>query len=123
MGGRSSWKDVGRVSPDIEAALTAFAGLLEAEWYNGNLNSSAYERLNTDLGGIIEKYVRPRFVHPRLGVVELKKSWEPTPPAETIAARAKTLGEAVMADLDCGDVYGHRDSLIESLARHIGERA
>jgi hypothetical protein len=36
-------------------ALAAFAQLLESEWYNGNLSESAYERLNTDLGGVLRR--------------------------------------------------------------------
>jgi hypothetical protein len=32
----------------------------------------------------------------------------------------ETLAEAVMADLDCADVFGHRDELIESMERHLG---
>ena len=36
--------DVGR--------LGAFAKLLEAEWYNGNMTEAAYDRLNADLTGI-----------------------------------------------------------------------
>ena len=34
---------------------------------------------------------------------------------------ATELAEAVMRDLDCSDVYGHRDELTASLARHLGE--
>ena len=36
--------------------LAAFASLLEAEWYNGNLDERAYERLNGDLAGITAKH-------------------------------------------------------------------
>jgi hypothetical protein len=43
--------------PDaLLADLEAFAGLLEAEWYNGNLDEPAYLRLNRDLGGVISKH-------------------------------------------------------------------
>ena len=33
-------------------ALTAFGGLLEAEWRNGNMPESTYLRLNADLHGV-----------------------------------------------------------------------
>ena len=36
--------------------LAAFASLLEAEWYNGNLDEKAYLRLNADLTGIVAKH-------------------------------------------------------------------
>lgn len=42
---------------DLDRTLGSFAGLLEAEWYNGNLDESAYERLNADLTGIRAKYI------------------------------------------------------------------
>lgn len=55
-------KDAQQIVPSadrdsLRRALKAFAGLLEAEWYNGNLDEHAYERLNMDLGGIVSKYL------------------------------------------------------------------
>lgn len=41
---------------ELRADLAAFAGLLEAEWYNGNLDAKAWERLNADLTGVIAKH-------------------------------------------------------------------
>lgn len=32
--------------------LAAFAGLLQAEWHNGNMPEGTYERLNADLQGV-----------------------------------------------------------------------
>ena len=36
--------------------LASFAELLEAEWYNGNFDEKAFERLNADLTGIVAEY-------------------------------------------------------------------
>jgi hypothetical protein len=40
----------------VSDPLAAFAELLEAEWYNGNIGEDPYLRLNADLTGIAAKY-------------------------------------------------------------------
>jgi hypothetical protein len=44
---------------DLLARLAVFGRLLEAEWYNGNVDEGAYLRLNADLTGLVAVYVRP----------------------------------------------------------------
>lgn len=54
----------------IEALLSevdAFGRFLEAEWHNGHLDDAGYDRLNRDLGGIVEKHARYLAVLPDSG--------------------------------------------------------
>lgn len=39
--------------------VETFGRLLEAEWYNGNVDEPAYNRLNADLTGILAKHRHP----------------------------------------------------------------
>jgi hypothetical protein len=48
-----------RPPDDLAARLAVFARLLEAEWYNGNVDEGAYLRLNADLTGLVSVYIRP----------------------------------------------------------------
>jgi hypothetical protein len=53
------------LADDLLARLSVFARLVESEWYNGNVSSSAYERLNADLTGLVAVYIRPTIARLR----------------------------------------------------------